>query len=60
MKVTEELNSVLGREENIVGKEKYGYQHFLLFQQCFPKASFSRSLKVVIVCGNELNDRICL
>ena len=28
-------------QKNIVGKgENSGYQHFLLFQQCFPKASF--------------------
>ena len=28
------------REENIVGKgENAGYQHFLLFPQCFQKAS---------------------
>ena len=40
----------LGRVENIVGKgENAGYQHFLLFPQCFGKASFSRSLKVGIV-----------
>ena len=41
---------VLGRVENIVGKGKNsGYQHFLLFLQCFQKASFSVSLKLVIV-----------
>ena len=29
--------SVFDREENIVGKgENAGYQHFLLFPQCFP------------------------
>ena len=34
----------------MVGKgEIAGYQHFLLFPQCFQKASFSGSLKVVIV-----------
>ena len=33
--------SVFDRVENIVGKgEKAGYQHFLLFPQCFEKASF--------------------
>ena len=33
--------------ENMVGKgENAGYQHFLLFPQCFQKASFSGSLKV--------------
>ena len=36
--------------ENIVGKgENAGYQHFLLFPQCFQKASFSGSLKDGIV-----------
>ena len=41
---------VLDRVENIVGKgENAGYQHFLLFPGCFQKASFSGSLKVVIV-----------
>ena len=35
--------SVLGREENIVGKgENAGHQHFLLFPQCFfQKPSFA-------------------
>ena len=34
-------------EKNIVGKgENAGYQHFLLFPQCFQKASFLGSLKV--------------
>ena len=49
--VTEKKNKfVLGGVENIVGKgENAGYQHFLLFPQCFQKASFSRSLKVVLV-----------
>ena len=36
--------------ENIVGKgENAGNQHFLLFPQCFQKASFPGSLKVGIV-----------
>ena len=31
--------------DSIVGKgENCGYQHFLLFQQCFQKVSFPRSL----------------
>ena len=48
--VTESLKFVLGRVENIVGKgENAGYQHFLLFQQCFQKASYTESLKVGIV-----------
>ena len=42
---TEKFKFALGRVENIMGKgENSGYQHFLLFQQCFQKASF---LKVV-------------
>ena len=33
----------LGRVENTVGKgENAGYQHLLLFPQCFKKASFSK------------------
>ena len=36
--------------ENIVGKgENAGYQHFLLFPQCFQNASSTGSLKVGIV-----------
>ena len=46
----EKLKFYLGREENIVGKgENAGYQHFLLFLQCFQKPSVSGSLKVGIV-----------
>ena len=38
--------SVFDRVENIVGKgENAGYQHFLIFPQCFQKASFSGLLK---------------
>ena len=38
---------MLERVENIVGKgENAGYQHFLLFQQCFQNLSFPRVLKV--------------
>ena len=38
------------RVENIVGKEENaGYQHCLLFPQCFQKASFSGSLQVGIM-----------
>ena len=34
--------SLFDRVENIVGKgENVGYQHFLLFLQCFPKPSSS-------------------
>ena len=42
--------SVFDSVENIVGKEENAvYQHFLLFPQCFQKASFSELLKVGIV-----------
>ena len=48
--VTEKLKFVLKMVENIVGKgENAGYQHFLLFLQCFQKATFSRLLKVGFV-----------
>ena len=48
--VTKELKFVLGREENFVGKgENAGYQHFLLFPQCFQKAFFKELSKVGIV-----------
>ena len=41
---------IFDRIENIVGKgENAGYQHFLLFPQCFQKASFSEFFKVGIV-----------
>ena len=41
---------VYDRVENIVGKgEHAGYQHVLLFPQCFQKASLSGSLKVGIL-----------
>ena len=50
--VSENLKFVF-RIENIVGNEENaGYQHFLLFSQCFQKASFTRLLKVGI--GKEL------
>ena len=48
--VAQMMVSVLDRIENIAEKgENVGYQHFLLFPQCFQKASFSGSLKVLIV-----------
>ena len=50
LNVYQKLKFALGREENIVGKgENAGYQHFLLFPQCFQKPSFLGSLKVGIV-----------
>ena len=48
--VVQNIILVLHLEENNVEKgENAGYQHFLLFPQCFQKASFSGSLKVGIV-----------
>ena len=48
--MTEKLKFELGRVENIVGKgENAGYQHFLLFLQCFQKTSNPGSLKVGIL-----------
>ena len=39
LNVYQKLKFALGRVENIVGKgENAGYQHFLLFPQCFQKA----------------------
>ena len=48
--VAKMARSSFNRVENIAGKgENAGYQHFLLFPQCFAKASLSRLLKVRIV-----------
>ena len=48
--VYEKFKFVLERVENIVGKgESNGNQLFLLFPQCFQRASFSRSLKYMIL-----------
>ena len=39
--VNDKFTFGVGRVENIVGKaENGGYQHFLLFKQCFQKAFF--------------------
>ena len=47
---SEKLKIAFGRVENVAGKgENAGYQHFLLFPQCFQKASYTGSLKVMIV-----------
>ena len=52
--VNEKFQFILGKIENIVGKgENAGYQHFLLFPQCFLKAVFSGSLKVGIVWSRD-------
>ena len=48
--VNSKLKFALGRVENIAGKgENAGYQHFLLFPQCFQKVSSLGLLKVGIV-----------
>ena len=50
LKVVKMIIFVFDRVENTVGKgENAGYQHFLLFPQCFQKAFNSGSLKVRIV-----------
>ena len=47
--------SLFDRVENTVGKgENAGFQHFLLFQQCFPRPSSLGSLKVGL-CGKKLS-----
>ena len=47
--LTEKLNIVLGREENIAGtRENPGYQHFLVFLPCFQKASFPGPLNLFL------------
>ena len=52
--VNEKLKFGLGRIENIVGNgENAGYQHFLLIQQCFHKATFPGLLKTGL-CGKRL------
>ena len=46
LNVAKMMVSLYDRVENIVGKgENAGYQHFLLFPQCFQKASSIGSLK---------------
>ena len=53
--VTEKFNFVKGNVENIVGTgEDAGYQHFLLFPQCFQYTSFKGSSNVGIVVVKEL------
>ena len=50
LNVTENIKVVLDSIENIAGKEENaGYQHFLLFPQCFQKAFSSSASKLVIV-----------
>ena len=53
------MTSLLDRVENFLEKkENAGYQHFLLFPQCFQKLSVSRSLNVRIA-GKELCVCVC-
>ena len=48
--VTKTLKFVLGRVENILGNEENaGFQHFLLFPECFQKSLSSGLLKVGLV-----------
>ena len=50
LNVAKMMISLYHRVENIVGKgENAGYQYFLLFPQCFQKASFPEASKGVIV-----------
>ena len=50
LNVTKMTISSFDRVENTVGNgENAGYQHFLLFPQCFPKLSSLGLLKVGIV-----------
>ena len=57
MNVVQKLKFAMGRAEKVVGKEENaGYQHFLLFPQCFQKATFSGSLKVGICTVNTHQD----
>ena len=50
LSITQTIKVVFHRIENIVGKEENaGYQHFLLFPQCFRKTFSSSTSKVVIV-----------
>ena len=59
--VTEKLEFVLGTVEKIMGKgQNAGYTSIFSFFQCFQKASSSGSLKVRIVCGKRLKDKISL
>ena len=50
LNLAQNIKVVFHKIENIVGKEENaGYQHFLLFPQCFQKAFSSSTSKVVIV-----------
>ena len=63
MNVNKNLKFGLGRVQNIVRRgENAGYQHFLLFPQCFQKASFQGSLKVRIkvLCIKVVKTQDCV
>ena len=47
--VVEKLKLVFRRVENMGKGENAGYQHFLLFPQCFQKLSFPEVLKIGIL-----------
>ena len=50
------LITVFNRVENIVEKgENAGYQHFLLFPQCFQKSCFGKSQDCVVRVKYENN-----
>ena len=50
LNIAQTAEFAFNRTENIVGKgENAGYQHFLLFLQCFQKASLPQSLQSEIV-----------
>ena len=54
LNVAKMIISLCYRVENTVGKEENaGYQHFLLFPQCFPKPISLGSLKVWIFKGQK-------
>ena len=54
--VTRKLKFVLRRVENmVVNGENAGYQHFLLFPQCFQKLCFLGSLKGSELCGKVIS-----
>ena len=53
--VSQEQKFILGLVENIVGKgENAGYQHFLLFPQCFKNDFILRVVNSRGLCGKEL------
>ena len=62
LKVLKMMIPDFDRVENIMGKgENAGYQHFLLFVQCFQRALYPGSSKVGIVSkrvNSLLNDKI--